>query len=612
MSAYTVFRIRKGIKMLKRHTFHIPVMGIGFTIDTPIKVAHLGINSVISLVDDMLIERMRKFYSEKFELPYQKITEKEEDFRAKRITSYLNMMKSAVERNFLELKTKGLERKKEFEDYLQLFPSCETVKKEIDKLFSKNISLPEWKAWCKENLPLGSIDVNIMTKVDKTNFKKGEKLPVEYNDAHAALRGFAKSDLESSVVLSAGMNPRLYSYIAKFKDFYANANGFIKKKIILKISDYRSALIQGKFFAKHGIWISEYRIESGLNCGGHAFASDGNLLGTVLEEFKNKRRELENSLLNIYNKTLQNKGQVPQTPPQLQITVQGGVGTEEEHNFLLDYYNLDSVGWGTPFLLVPEATSVDQETFKQLQKAKEEDLYLSDISPLGVPFNNLRGNSKDEEKQALISNGTPGSPCPKKYVKLNYEYTEKGLCTASARFQKIKIEELKEQNLSDEEYKRAYDKITTKSCVCVGLGTSVLKEKGLDTRFEGAGVSVCPGPNMAYFSKKMSLKDICNHIYGRSEQELVRKDRPQMFLKELSLYIDFLKKKIKEHHTTPSEKQEKYLMQFANNIEEGITYYQNLFSEIKQQFSSKKEEILEELNNCKIQVQRLFYQEVLA
>ena len=66
----------------------------------------------------------------------------------------------------------------------------------------------------------------------------------------------------------------------------------LKRKIILKVSDYRSAVIQGKFLAKKGIWISEYRIESGLNCGGHAFATDGYLMGPILAEFRDKRQEL--------------------------------------------------------------------------------------------------------------------------------------------------------------------------------------------------------------------------------------------------------------------------------------------------------------------------------
>ena len=48
------------------------------------------------------------------------------------------------------------------------------------------------------------------------------------------------------------MNPRLYGYIAKFNDFFPNKDGYIKKKIVLKVSDFRSAMIQGKFLAKKG------------------------------------------------------------------------------------------------------------------------------------------------------------------------------------------------------------------------------------------------------------------------------------------------------------------------------------------------------------------------
>ena len=128
-----------------------------------------------------------------------------------------------------------------------------------------------------------------MTKIDKENYKNGIKLPIEYNDAHAAIRGFANSNLNASVVLSAGMSPRLYSYLENFDDFYPDKNGEIKKKIVLKVSDYKSAFIQGKFLAKKGLWVSEYRIESGLNCGGHAFATQGYLLGPILAEFKNHR-----------------------------------------------------------------------------------------------------------------------------------------------------------------------------------------------------------------------------------------------------------------------------------------------------------------------------------
>ena len=41
------------------HQFHIPVMGLSFTIDSPVKVARYGIASTISIIEDKLIEIMR-------------------------------------------------------------------------------------------------------------------------------------------------------------------------------------------------------------------------------------------------------------------------------------------------------------------------------------------------------------------------------------------------------------------------------------------------------------------------------------------------------------------------------------------------------------------------
>jgi len=37
-------------------------MGLAYTIDTPIKVARFGINSVISIIQDNLVEKMRSYY----------------------------------------------------------------------------------------------------------------------------------------------------------------------------------------------------------------------------------------------------------------------------------------------------------------------------------------------------------------------------------------------------------------------------------------------------------------------------------------------------------------------------------------------------------------------
>lgn len=592
--------------MSKTHSFHIPVMGIAFTIDTPLKVSQFGIDSVISLVDDILLEKLRKMYSEKFKLPYEEITDKIEDFRAKRITSYLNLINELAEKKFEEVKNATTEKAQELKDYFNLLPDNSTLKQEFKKLTAKHFNLDEIRSWIKSNLSMGSIDVNIMTKIDKDNYAKGEKLPMEYNDAHAALRGFANSNLSSSIVLSAGMNPRLYGYMENFEDFYPNEKGELKKKIILKVSDYRSALIQGRLLAKKGLWVSEYRIESGLNCGGHTFATEGNLLGPVLAEFRENRDQLNRLANEVLEQGLKNKNRtMPKEKMQFIITAQGGVGTAEEHQFLMDHYQIDSVGWGTPFLLVPEVVTIDKASLEQLIKAKEDDLYLSGISPLGVPFNSLRGNTKDVEKLALAAEGKPGSVCPKKFVALNTEYTERSICTASRQYQRLKLKELDDEALPSVEHQTKYNAIVEKSCICVGLGTAALLVNGLDTKVEGEGVSVCPGPNLAYFSRQMSLKEMIDHIYGRGNV-ISRTDRPNMFIKELKIYIDFLKKKIENTTASATAKEKKSLFNFVENLKEGINYYDDLFTELKGKFEDTKNSVFNELEASKKDLNLLY------
>ncbi len=580
------------IKNFNLHSFHIPVMGIGFTIDTPIKVAAYGISSTISLVDDILMEKLRAFYSEKFSLPFEAITNKVNDSRAKRITAYLNMVDQIVKNKFEQLKQSVAEKGGEFEKYMNMLPDYAEIKKQFNHFFDNNKTIDDLKNWANSHLQMGSIDVNIMTKLDKENKFNNEKLPVIYNDAHAALRGFANSNLHSSIVLSAGMNPRLYAYFEQLENFFPDENGQLEKKVILKISDYRSALIQGKFLAKKGIWISEYRVESGLNCGGHAFGSDASLMGPILEEFKQNKQELINTIHQVYVAALAEKNKfVPAEPLPVKFTAQGGVGTAHEHQFLIEKYELDSIGWGTPFLLVPEATTVDNETLDLLCKAKENDLYLSNISPLGVPFNSLKGNTKDAERLEWIAKGRPGSSCPREFAKLNTDFTEEVICTASRQYQHLKLKSLQSQNLPKGELAIANELALQKTCLCVGLGTSALLVNGLNTRTEGSGVAVCPGPNMAYYSKIVSLQTMCNHIYGK-ENLVDTPNRPHMFLKELELNLDYYHNQLKSYLAKPTDLVKKQLNNMAKNLESGINYYKDLFN--------NQTEILNQLVSLKI------------
>ena len=565
------------------HTFHIPVMGLAYTIDSPIRVGKYGISSVISIMDDDLIEKMNTFYSAKFEIPYHEITQKIHDYRALRITSYLNLVDKIVKEKFENLKTEIVESKTALENYIAILPNKSEIKKGLENFLENGFEFKEnVKQYIENNIYPGDIDVNIMTKLDKDNFEKDEQLPIEFNDAHAALRGFVNSNLESSVVLSAGMNPRLYSYFENFSSFFPDLNNHLKKKITLKVSDFRSAMIQGNFLAKKGLWVSEYRIESGLNCGGHAFATDGFLLGPILEEFKSKKDQLIQSAYELMTKALaQKEMHVPEKPLNLKITVQGGVGTSEEHAFLLDHYEVDSVGWGTPFLLVLEATSVDKATRELLIKAKEEDLYLSHVSPLGIPFNTLRGTTNELFKQKRIDESKAGSSCPKRFLALSKELDAKGICTSSKKYQDIKLAELEDQkdNMSSENFKKKKFSITEKACLCVGLANASYLENDIKIKGQAQGVIICPGPNMAYFDQEVSLSKMIQHIYGNANV-LQNTHRPNMFVKELTMYVDYLKKEILDISNEITTAQIKKLNAFKNNLLDGISYYEELFSNV--------------------------------
>ncbi len=69
-----------------------------------------------------------------------------------------------------------------------------------------------------------------------------------------------------------------------------------------------------------------------------------------------------------------------------------------------------------------------------------------------------------------------------------------------------------------------------------------------------------------------------------------------MFIKELKIYIDFLKNKIEEMKISMTNKQEKYLLEFAQNLKEGINYYYGLLNDLKDIFKDTKANILRDLD----------------
>ena len=329
--------------------------------------------------------------------------------------------------------------------------------------------------------------------------------------------------------------------------------------------------------AKKGIWVSEFRIESGLNCGGHVFATQGLLMGPILQEFKDKKQELLDSLYELYKPALIAKGKPGFSEPHpVKITFQGGIGTHEEDTLLREFYQVDGTGWGTPFLLCPEATTVDENTLDLLCKAKENDVVRSKASPLGVQFNYLKGTTSDKERLARIAKDKPGSPCTEKLLVSNTEFTEEPICTASREYQKLKLQKLDGLNLPKEELEKQRQDVLSKECLCIGLSNAAAINYEMPFIKKLTAVTICPGPNIVNFSKVVGLHEMVDHIYGRTDI-MQKPDRPVMFVAELRLYIDFLKKEMQEI-SYPTPRELKNWENYCKNLLDGIEHYRQSLS----------------------------------
>ena len=444
------------------HKIHIPVMGICYTADTPIRVAHFGITSVISLVDDGLLEEYRMAYAERLGLDLGS----PQTTRIGRIRSYLDFVADEVDRKFERLCAERFDGGSDKDRYFLMLPLNSRLRVEYDGIFAKTgLARIAAEAALTEKMEPGEIQANIMVGLNHEEA------------AFDAVRGFAASKLKGSLVLSAGVNLAVFEEIAKCKDFYRTHDKAPSKKIILKVSDFRSALIQGRYLAKKGLEVYEYRIESGVNCGGHAFFESKKLLLDVVREFVAKKNELFETTRGMIAKFAQSVAEsanafdsaaaakmavsanvcgceIVPPPSPARITAQGGLCSPEDIEKIMSL-GIDGVGVGTPFLLVPQATSVDKETRRLLASATPNDVYISHASPLGFPFVNLRTSTaaelcrkkvqeffKPQSEKSNDSELKPGFPCRQHYLCRQIPGFEHPVCMASREYVMHRLAEI--------------------------------------------------------------------------------------------------------------------------------------------------------------------------
>lgn len=539
------------------HNIHIPVMGICYTADTPIRVAQYGIASVISLVDDGLLEEYRMAYGARL----GRDVGPAEASRAARIRAYLDFVASEVEEKFRKLcglriaggkdafavgTAGGLNAK---DKYFLMLPADSPLRAEYESVCGiSGLRRVAAEADLTKKMEAGEIQANIMVNLNHENA------------AIEAVRGFAKSKVCGSLVLSAGINLSVFEEIAKHREFYRIGENCVApgancspssvncsaKKIILKVSDYRSALTQGRYLAKKGLEVYEYRIESGVNCGGHVFIGAGKTLPEVLREFAEKKSELFEETRRLIAKFAENNASANIVPPEKpsRITAQGGLCTAEEIHQVLDL-GADGVGVATPFLLVPEATSCDKKTRTLLAYAGENDVYLSHASPLGIPFQNLRtstaatlcrGKAAQYLQNASDTRQHIGFPCTQHYLCRKIDGFEKEICPASLEYASKRLADIAADELSGKitaaAAREQREELAEHECICRFLGNAGREELREKAYHSGPSpkepITVCPGPSIAYFSREYSLLEMMLHLYGTGPQ-LTPANKPHAF-----------------------------------------------------------------------------------
>ncbi len=242
---------------------------------------------------------------------------------------------------------------------------------------------------------------------------------------------------------------------------------------------------------------------------------------------------------------------------------------------------------------------MDEEHLHKLAAATEKDVYLSDSSPLNVPFWILRNSASEQLREHRIEEGKPGSPCVKGFLVTNTEFTKNPVCHASRVYQKLKLEHLPQENLTPEERAAVEQNVTAKACICHDLAGGATIKHGIEPR---ATTTVCCGPGIIDFSKIASLEEMVGHIYGRLSL-VTNPARKHMFVRELQLYVDYFRKEISNSSLHVFGITQKHLQEFKTNMLEGIRYYVEF---AKTGTIEKKNEFLADLDAISREIERLY------
>ena len=137
-----------------------------------------------------------------------------------------------------------------------------------------------------------------------------------------------------------------------------------------------------------------------------------------------------------------------------------------------------------------------------------------------------------------------------------------------------------------------------KACICHDLAGGASINAGIDP---DATTAVCCGPNTVYFEKTATLQEMTDHIYGRASLPLAVQ-RPHMFLKEISLHLDRLRKGAADRRQDMTQAARKSTGQIKGNLLDGIRLYRE---QVMQLAAGKQEEFLARLDQLRSDLEKI-------
>ena len=169
---------------------------------------------------------------------------------------------------------------------------------------------------------------------------------------------------------------------------------------------------------------------------------------------------------------------------------------------------------------------------------------------------------------------------------------------ASREYQKLKLSQLQGMDLPEEQRAVVREWVLAKSCICHDLAGTATRKNGIDP---AATPAICCGPNIVNFSRVATLKEMVGHIYGRTSL-LNGSDRPHMFLRELALYVDYLRDQLAKQKIALVAHPPGYFRECVENLLDGVDYYRRHADRLA---GAKPKQFIEQLDILQGDVQSL-------